>query len=153
MARYSLANYTLAITLPSELATILGLTGSESLVVGGEGSYSDTFAVELDNDMFSTKGDATGSWVHDKNLSRVGKAEISLNQLSDRVAKFKKIVNIYYQSGTDYDGVNLSLVDNQGNEIANCVDCYFIKIPRQEFGQESGNQTWSLTCGQITFSD
>ena len=153
MARYSLANYTLAITLPSELATILGLTGSESLVVGVEGSYLDTFAVELDNDMFSTKGDATGSWVHDKNLSRVGKAEISLNQLSDRVAKFKKIVNIYYQSGTDYDGVNLSLVDNQGNEIANCVDCYFIKIPRQEFGQESGNQTWSLTCGQITFSD
>ena len=153
MARYSLANYTLAITLPSELATILGLTGSESLVVGGEGSYLDTFAVELDNDMFSTKGDATGSWVHDKNLSRVGKAEISLNQLSDRVAKFKKIVNIYYQSGTDYDGVNLSLVDNQGNEIAICVDCYFIKIPRQEFGQESGNQTWSLTCGQITFSD
>lgn len=153
MARYSLANYTLAITLPSELATILGLTGSESLVVGGEGSYLDTFVVELDNDMFSTKGDATGSWVHDKNLSRVGKAEISLNQLSDRVAKFKKIVNIYYQSGTDYDGVNLSLVDNQSNEIANCVDCYFIKIPRQEFSQESGNQTWSLTCGQITFSD
>lgn len=153
MARYSLANYTLAITLPSELATILGLTGSESLVVGGEGSYLDTFVVELDNDMFSTKGDATGSWVHDKNLSRVGKAEISLNQLSDRVAKFKKIVNIYYQSGTDYDGVNLSLVDNQSNEIANCVDCYFTKIPRQEFSQESGNQTWSLTCGQITFSD
>ena len=67
MARYSLANYTLAITLPSELATILGLTGSESLVVGGEGSYLDTFAVELDNDIFITKCDATGSWVHAKN--------------------------------------------------------------------------------------
>lgn len=153
MARYSLANYTLALTLPAELATLLGLTGSENLVVGGEGSYMDSFTVELDNDMFSTKGDATGSWVHDKNLSKVGKVNISLHQLSDRVAKFKKIVNIYYQSGTDYDGVNLSLVDNLGHEIVNCVDCYFTKIPSQEFGAESANQTWTLTCGQVTFSD
>ena len=49
MARYSLANYTLAITLPSELATILGLTGSESLVVGGEGSYLDSITISLNS--------------------------------------------------------------------------------------------------------
>lgn len=153
MARYSLANYTLAITLPTDLATPLGLSGQESLVVGGEGSYLESMTVELDNDMFNTKGDSTGSWVHDKNLSRTGKVNISLNQMSDRVAKFKKIVNIYYQSGTDYEGCNLSLADNNGNEIVNCTDCYFVKIPSQEYGSESANQQWSLTCGQIIFND
>lgn len=151
--RYSLANYTLALTLPAELATPLGLSGNESLTVGGEGSYLDNFNIEMDNDMYTTKSDATGSWVHDKNLSKTGKVSITLNQVSDKVAKFKKIVNIYRQAGTDYDGVNLSLVDNQGNEIVNCTDCYFQRIPTQEFGQESGQQTWVLTCGQITFSD
>lgn len=153
MARYSLANYTLALTIPSDFASQIGLTGNESLVVGGEGSYLDNFSIEMDNDMYTTKGDATGSWVHDKNLSRTGKVTIVLHQLSDKVAKFKKIVNLYYQSNTDYDGVNLSLVDNQGNELANCQDCYFQRIPTQEFGQESGTQSWILTCGAITFSD
>lgn len=152
MARYSLADYTLALTLPSDFATEMGLTGS--LVVGGEGSYLDSFLVELDNDMYSTKGDSTGSWVHDRNLSRTGKVTISIHQLSDNIAKFKKIVNLYYTSSTNYQGITLALSPNQSeHHVVDCEDCYFQKIPNQEFGSESGNQSWILTCGQITFND
>lgn len=152
MARYSLANYTLAITLPSDFAAEIGLSENESLIVGGEGSYLDSFSVEMDNDLYTTKGDATGSWVHDKNLSRTGKVTITLSQLSNKVAKFKKIVNLYYQANSEYDGVQLSLADNQSGNIVNCSDCYFQRIPTQEYGSESGTQAWILTCGQITFS-
>lgn len=155
MARYSLANYTLGIKLPSDFASRIGLTDNENLIVGGEGSYLDSFSVEMDTEMYKTKGDATGSWVHDRNLSKVGKVTISLHQLSNKISKFIKISNLYYSANESYEGFELTLYsnDNQTNTILNCKDCYFQKIPNQEFGQESGNQSWVITCGAITFSD
>lgn len=152
MARYSLADYILTITLPTEFASDLQLA-SNTISVGGEGSHTESINISTDNNIWTTEGDATGSWVHSKNLNRVGKASVSLSQLSENVAKFKKICNVYYTSGTDYDGITLSLTDSLGNNIATCNDCYFTKVPSQDFGNTAANQTWELTCGQITFNE
>lgn len=151
--RYSLATYILSIKLPTDFAQQVGLENDDVITVGGEGSYLDSFSFSFEHDLFSTKGDATGSWVHDKNLSRVGSCEISIHQLSDKVALFKKIMNLYYQASNDFDGLNLILEDSSGRSIINCEDCYFSKIPNQAFGAESANQTWNLTCGRITLTD
>lgn len=153
MARYSLANYTLSIKLDSNFAELVGLGDQQVLVIGGEGSYLQSITVELDNDMYTTKSDATGSWVHDVNLSRTGKVTISINQMSDKIAKFKNIVNLFVQN-PDYEGLDLELKGNNDTiSILECEDCYFQKIPSQEFGQEAGDQSWILTCGRITFHE
>lgn len=152
MARYSLANYKVALTLPSDFAAEVGLTGNEALTIGGEGSYLDSVTVEMDNDTYNTKSDSTGSWVHDVNLSKTGKVTITINQMSDKIAKFKKITNLYSLSNVDYEGVTIAIDDNKANHIVNCSDCYFQKIPNQEFNQEAGTQAWVLTCGKIEFN-
>lgn len=146
MAKYSLANYILSIDSNDE--TIKTYFGTIS--IGGEGSYLGTVRLSLANPMFNTTGFATGAWVHNKSLDRHGTANITLNQLSDSVAKFIKLAKLYY--GEDYDGFTLSLSDIDGNKIATCVDCYISKIPDQEYTDQAGNQTWIFTCGQINFN-
>lgn len=153
MARYSLATYILSIKLPQEFASQVGLAEDSVISVGGEGSYLDSFGFSYDNDLFTTRGDTTGSWVHDKNLSRTGTCTISIHQLSDKVALFKQLMNLYYQSTNDYDGLHLILEDSLGRKIVDCEDCYFSKMPDQNFGRESENQSWSLTCGRITMTE
>lgn len=150
MARYSLATYILSIKLPQDFAEQVGLGENSIVTVGGEGSYLDSFSFSYEKDLFTTNGDATGSWVHDKNLSRVGTCSISIHQLSDKIALFKQIMNLYYQASNDFDGLTLDLIDSSGKNIIKCEDCYFSKIPDQNFGAESDNQEWSLTCGRIT---
>lgn len=146
MKRYSLANYILSID--SNDSTIKNMFGTIS--VGGEGNYLDSISISLGNNLWDTTGFATGAWVHNKNLSRVGTASLNLSQLSDSVSKFIKLCNTYYSG--DYDGLTLSVVDNQGNKICTCIDCYIQKIPDQEFGATAGMQNWVFTCGQISFN-
>jgi len=150
---YSLSKYLLSLQLPEAFASSVGLGNNSSLVIGGEGSYLDTLSYDYNSDMYTTKADATGSWVHDKNLDLSGKITISIHQLSPSISLFKKIVKLYYQSGNDYDGLTLTLKDLSGNEIMTALDCFFIKIPTQEFKAESDNQSWDLTSGRINTAD
>ena len=101
--RYSLANYILSIDSNDE--RIKSLFGTIS--IGGEGSYLGSIAVGLATSMFSTSGYPTGGWVHNKNLDRHGTTTVTLNQLSDKVAKFIQLCKLFYQE--DYDGFTLSL--------------------------------------------
>ena len=149
--KYCLADYLLSIKLPENFARLVGLENNQNLVIGGEGSYLDSITFEYNSDMVSTKGDHTGSWVHDINLDRTGKASISINQMSDKVAKFKTIVNLFY-SHDFIEGCQLSLQDSLGNEVASGQDALFVKIPSQEMKSESDNQTWELTIGRLTFN-
>jgi len=149
--KYCLADYLLAIKLPEEFATLVGLGNNQNLVIGGEGSYLDSITLEYNQDMVSTRGDYTGSWVHEINLNRTGKASITIHQMSDKVAKFKTIVNLFY-SHDFTEGCQLSLQDSLGNEIASGQDALFIKIPNQEIKTESDYQTWELTIGKLTFN-
>ena len=150
---YNLSKYKLAIQLPEEFASKVGLENDNTITVGGEGSYLDTLSYSYNADMYTTKADATGSYVHDKNLDKSGNITISIHQLSPQIALFKKIINLYYQSGNDYDGLQLSLKDLSGQEIMSAESCFFVKIPDQNFGQTSENQTWNITSGKINSID
>ena len=143
--KYSLANYSLSIDPNDEL--IKQMFGT--LTVGGEGNYLESMTLSYASAVFSTQGYATGGWVHDKNLDRHGTVSITLNQLSDKVAKFIQLVKLSLSG--DYEGFTLSLSDVDGNKIATCVDCYISQIPEQSFASTSQTQTWSFTCGQINF--
>ena len=90
MKRYCLANYILTADIPVDIGF-----GSQSVSIGGEGSYLDTITVHLNNSLFSTQGDNTGAWVHIKNLDKTGTVTISINQMSDKIASFKALMNIY----------------------------------------------------------
>lgn len=143
--KYSLANYILSIQ-PNDTTL---KTMFSNVSIGGEGSATDSITISLENQIWKTSAFATGAWVHDKNLARNGTADISISQLSDKVAKFKQMCNIFYNG--EYDGFTLSLVDNTGNKVCTCVDCYLTKIPNQEFKETASTQTWTFTCGEITF--
>ncbi len=147
--RYSLSDYILAIKLPDSFAQKIGLSNNSIITIGGEGSYLNSIEFSYNTDLFSTKADATGSWVHDKNLDRSGRITISIHQLSEKISLFKKVINLYYQSSVKDEGLQLSLQDSYSNEIASGEDCYFVKMPNQVFGQESDNQSWDITSGRI----
>lgn len=146
MKRYSLANHILSIK-PND-PTIEAMFGTIS--IGGEGSYNDSIRIRRNNNMWDTTGYATGAWVHNKNLSRTGVVEISLNQLSDQVAKFITLCDTYYTG--DYEGFTISLSKIDGNKIATALDCYITKVPDQEFLDSAQSQVWSFTCGQISYN-
>lgn len=150
---YSLSKYKLAIQLPETFAAKVGLAGDNTITIGGEGSYLDSLSYEYNKEMYSTKADATGSYVHDKSLDKSGTITITINQMSPQIALFKKIVNLYYQSGDDYEGLQLSLKDLSAQEVMAAESCFFTKIPNQDFGQESGNQAWVITSGRINTID
>lgn len=146
MKRYSLANHILSIK-PNDpsIASIFG-----TLTIGGEGSYLNSVRVRRQDDLWNTTGFATGAWVHNKNLSRIGSVEVTLNQLSDQVAKFITLCETYYTG--DYDGFTLTLTKNDGSKICTAIDCYISKVPDQEFLTAAQDQTWAFTCGQITYN-
>lgn len=149
--RYSLANYRLSVTIPSSLASQLGI---EELSIGGEGSYTESISISYTNDLFTTTSDATGSWVHEKNLARNGTVTVSINQMSKQIARFKRLCNLFYSSTEegDEDGLTMVLTDNTNQVVATCVDCYITRIPEQSFAATTSNQSWTFTCGKITFN-
>lgn len=148
--RYSLSNYRLSITIPTSLASQFGL---EEFSVGGEGSYTDSITISYDSSLFTTRGDATGSWVHEKNLSRVGTVVVSLNQVSKQVVRFKRLCNLFYSAidSIDEEGLTMVLTDEKNQIVATCNDCYIAKIADQSFSSSTANQSWTFTCGKITF--
>lgn len=146
--KYSLANY--SIDIQSNDPTINSILGR--LRIGGEGSAIGQISVELDNDMWSTEAYPTGAWVHNKNLSRVGKVTIQMNQLSSYEAKLRQLYNIYY--GGDYAGVTLTVYDNSTgsrNKVVSCVDCYLTKIPSLILQETAQQDDWIFTCGEVNF--
>lgn len=143
--KYSLSNYILSID--SNDAAIKQMFGTIS--IGGEGSYLDTISLSNTESIYTTQGYATGGWVHNKSLDRHGIASLTINQLSEKVARFIQLAKLSLSG--DYNGFTLSLSDINGNKIATCVDCYIAKIPDQQFATSAQNQTWEFTCGQINY--
>lgn len=146
MKRYSLADYILSVEIPEDLG--FGVT---SVSIGGEGSYLDKISIEGGNEIFKTTGDSTGSWVHTKNLDMTGSVEVSISQMSDKVALLKSLLTVYKSASSSIDGMTLTLRDNDNNTIAICYDCLLTGYPSQDFGESPGSQSWSFTCGKVTF--
>lgn len=146
MNRYSLANYIVSIN-PTD-ASIRSMFGT--MAFGGEGSAIGSISVGIKDNLWSTKSYATGAWVHNKNLSRVGTVKISINQLAPPVQRFIKLCKLYY--GADYNGFTITVADIAGNKVATCTDCFIEAIPSQDYNEEASDQSWSFTCGKIDFA-
>lgn len=148
MKRYCLANYILTVDIPEDVGF-----GTQSISIGGEGSYLDSITISMSSDMFSTEGDATGGWIHTKSLDRTGSVTVSVKQISDKVAVFKSLVNVYMNLNTESSGMTLTLRDMLNNTIAICEDCVISKIPDQAFSSTPTSQSWTFNAGRITFVD
>lgn len=142
---YSLADHILTVALPQRLVSQFG---TEFISVGGEGSYLDSITIRIDNRLFDTVGDYTGSWHHNKNLNAQGSVSVSINQLSPQVARFKRLCNLFKNG--DYEGLTLTVKTLQGTLISTALDCYISKIPDQDFRGTAQNQTWDFTSGKVT---
>ena len=148
MKRYCLANYILTIDIPSDIGF-----GSQSISIGGEGSYLDSISIKANTELFKLDADSTGSWVYTKNLDRSGEIEVSIKQVSDKVAVFKALMNIYINLSSEASGLTMTLRDSLNNTIAVCEDCLLNKIPDQTFKDSPDSQSWSFLSGKITFID
>ena len=146
MKRYCLANYILTADIPEDIGF-----GTQSVSIGGEGSYMDTITVVMNNPMFTTQGDYTGSWVHVKNLDQTGQIQVAIKQVSDKIATFKALMNVYRNLDSEATGMTLTLRDTLNNTIAVCEDCVISTIPEQSFGATPANQTWTFNAGKISF--
>lgn len=146
MKRYCLANYILTADIPEDIGF-----GTQTVSIGGEGSYMNTITVKLNKDLFTTEGDNTGSWVHVKNLNKTGTVEVSIKQVANSVAVFKALMNIYHNLNSEASGMTLTLRDTLNNTICICKDCLLTRVPDQSFENEPSNQTWTFTCGCIDY--
>ena len=148
MKRYCLANYILTADIPSDIGF-----GTQSVSIGGDGSYMNTITVTMNAAMFSTQGDHTGSWVHVKNLDQTGQIKVSIKQVSDYIATFKALMNVYRKLDSEATGMTLTVRDTLSNTICTAYDCVIDKVPDQTFANEPGSQEWTFLCGKITFDN
>lgn len=146
MKRYSLANYQLTIEAndPS-LASMFG-----SITIGGEGQHVGSVSFARTNNAFNTTSFATGAWVHNKNLSRVGTVSLSLNQLSNHIQTLMRMSDAFLTN--DYDGFTLTLTSLTGEKVADAIDAYITRVPAQTFAESAEMQTWEFTCGKVNFN-
>lgn len=162
--QYSLADYQLTIGLSEQIAQALGLTDSNGNIltnfsIGGpgedkEGSFVGQITVNRAQDLFTTSGDATGSWVHDKNLNRTGTITIDITQISDTIITLVQLCQIFESVQTNMPGLELtinSVVSTTSTTMVSGRDCYIQKLPDITYGENAGRLTWTFTCGQIIY--
>lgn len=160
--RYSLTDYILSIKVPDELRKVFLTSSSAStdeianrISIGGDGSYLGSIKTSSST-QWSTEGDATGSWVHSKNKSKVGTVTVELNQLSDVVLKLTRLIETYYSADTITQGLTLTIskATGAGNslDVCTCVDCYITKQPDGDWEDSAKTMAFEFTCGKITYS-
>ena len=99
--QYSLADYQLIIVIDPTVAQALNLRDENGNLLSnfsiggpgenGEGSFVGQILVSRNQELFTTTGDATGSWVHDKNLNRTGTITVEITQISDQVVQLVQL--------------------------------------------------------------
>ena len=151
--RYSLADYVLAVKVPEELSELFADDSNNTFKIGGEGSYLSNISVSLNENMYSTSGDSTGSWVHNRSLNQTGTCSITVSMLAPGASTLKRVCNIYYSSSKFIPGLTLAIQNNNGETLIDMEDCYIQKIPTHAYQSDAQDQTWSFTCGKITFKD
>lgn len=162
--QYSLADYQLTIGLSTEIATQLGLRDSfgnvlTNFTIGGpgedrEGSFVGSIKVTRNTQLFTTTGDATGSWVHDKNLDRTGTIEVEITQISDDIITLVQLCQIFESVQTNMPGLELtinSVISTTSTPVVTGRDSYIQKLPDLTYGETAGRLTWTFTCGQIIY--
>jgi hypothetical protein len=156
--RYSLADHTVKIAFPNQLLAVSGTTASGNRVItlggpgedGISGSFVGQITVARAAETWSTEADATGSWVHNKTLDRHGTVTINIRQVSDAVIQLQMLSQAYESHDLSVGGMSIQVYSGN-NLIANCDDCYIVKIPDQDYDERAKEQSWSFTAGRITY--
>lgn len=144
---YSLADYQLSIACnDSNISSVLG----NNFAIGGDGEANalDTISVSYTENLWNTESYATGSWVHNKNLSKVGTITVNLNMLSAFTPILTRLCKQYYGRAFR-SGLTLTITDRNGRSIAKGTDCYPVKIPDLSLQSTAQMNEWQFTCGQI----
>ena len=162
--QYSLADYQLTIGLSDEVAAQLGLRDSfgnilKSFSIGGpgengEGSFVGSITANRAKELFTTEGDATGSWVHNKDLNRTGTITLEINQISDDVITLVQLCQIFESIQSNVGGLDLTInsaTSNVSNAMVTGRDCYIQKLPELPLGETAARLSWVFTCGQIVY--
>ena len=162
--KYSLADYQLTIGIPESVAQKLGLRDEQgnlltSFSIGGpgengEGSFLGQILVSRTNNLWETEGDATGSWVHNKSLNRIGTIELQIKQISDNVIRLAQICDIYESIQENVEGLTLTINSSATDEstpMATGVDSCIQKQADLTLAETAGLLTWTFTCGQVMF--
>lgn len=158
--RYALSDYILTLKLPdnSELLEKSGLTSAQFSIGGPgqnglDGSFLGNIVVKRNGSVWSTEGDATGSWVHSKSLNRTGSVQLDINQVSDDVIRLAMICNAYESIQDAVPGLSIivSSAADINNVVANCYDCYIQEVPDHKFGDKAADYSWTFTCGRVMF--
>lgn len=156
--RYSLSDHTLKMTFPTynTNANGLGRISGLQLQFGGagnngqQGSFVGSISVARSTTTWTTAGDPTGSWVHNKNLDRTGTITLNLRQVSDDVIRLTTIARILENDMSEAAGFKLEIFSSN-KPVAIAEDCYISQVPNQEYGDTAADQSWTFTCGRITF--
>ena len=155
---YALSDY--IITISNVPAGVL-LNGATQYSIGGcgqngyEGSFLDSITLTRSNNIFSTEGDATGSWVHNKSLNRTGAVSININQISTDIIILSTICKAFentkdkqYRKGMK---ITVSPSYNTNLIVAEAYDCFVAKQEDQVLGSNAASQNWQFTSGRIEF--
>lgn len=161
---YSLADYQLTIGISEDLANKLNLRDSNGNVLtnftiggpgeNGEGSFVGQISVNRSKELFTTTGDATGSWVHDKSLDRTGTITIDITQISDDIVALVQICQIFESVQSSMPGLELtinSVASDVNTTMVTGKDAYIQKLPELTLGETAGRLSWVFTCGQIVY--
>lgn len=159
--RYALSDYILTIKLPDNNQELLEKSGlsTTQFSIGGpgqnglDGSFIGSITVKRNGSVWSTEGDATGSWVHSKNLNRTGQVNLDINQVSDDVLRLAMLCNAYESIQDAVPGLSIIITSaaDVNNKVATCTDCYITEIPDHKFGEKAADYSWTFTCGRVMF--
>lgn len=161
--RYSLTDYILSIIVPDELREVFLGAGdtidpnSNIISIGGDQSFVGSISISSPgSEQWTTEGDVTGSWVHNKSKNQTGTITVEINQISDKVRLLLRLFQTYYSADTVTEGLTLTInkAIGGGNQlaVANGEDCYLANRPDITYGETAESQDWEFTCGRITFS-
>ena len=161
--QYSLADYQVTIGWKS-IAQMLNLRDPEgnlltNFTIGGpgengEGSFVGQIIVNRSKELFTTTGDATGSWVHDKSLDRTGTITIEITQIADSVITLVQLCQIFESIQSNVPGLEIS-INSASSGVSNTMvsgkDCLIQKLPDLTLAETAGRLSWVFTAGQIIY--
>lgn len=148
LSRYSLSDYTLTIT--SNESDLSGSGAINGLQIGGVQSYIGEISIDLNEEAFTTEGDATGGWVHSFSRNRTGTITVNLRFVNENVKKLIYLLNLYYSSTEAFKGINITISSRNGT-LATANDCYVQKVPNFRLEDEAQDLDFEFTCGEIVF--
>ena len=162
--RYALSDYQITVSLPDEInarmiARSAGLGNMTSITIGGPGegegkygSFVGSITAKRTKDLWTTEGDATGSWVHSKNLDRTGTIDVDITQVSDQIIQLAYLCDAYESVQDAVEGLHLEIKNiASGEKIVDAIDCYITKLPDLPLKDTADKLTWTFTCGRIMF--